>query len=248
MKCILLAAGYATRLYPLTEHMPKSLLEVEGKTILEHILQKIEDVPEIDEVIIVSNNRFYQQFSNWVDSYSNNKRIKVLNDLTTDNDNRLGAVADIQFAIKQEGIQDDILVMAGDNLFDFALTDFVEFYQQVGTDCITVHELASVEALRRTGVVTVDEKNKVTHFEEKPQEPQSNLAAPPFYLYSKATLPFFKQYLAEGFNPDAPGHFIPYLITRTDVHAYAFHGNRYDIGTLDSYREVQEIYRKQHFL
>lgn len=247
MKCILLAAGYATRLYPLTENMPKSLLKVAGITILEHILHKIEEVPEIDEVILVSNERFYCQFQDWVNGYDAKKNIQVLNDLTTDNDHRLGALADIQFAIEQEQIQDDILVMAGDNLFDFSLTDFVGYYNSKKTDCILVHELADQRALRRTGVVTINEDYKVTHFEEKPQEPKSNLAAPPFYIYRQATLPFFRQYLNEGHNPDAPGHFIPWLITKATVYAYSFKGSRYDIGTFESYREVQEIYSLQQF-
>lgn len=248
MKCILLAAGYATRLYPLTQHRPKSLLDVAGKPILEHILLKIEKISEIDEIILVSNAKFYHPFQEWADSYASKKRMIVLNDGTFDNEHRLGAIADIQFAIEHEQIQDDILVMAGDNLFDFALTDFVQYYHGTKTDCITVHKLTDRAELQRTGVVTINEENLVTHFEEKPQEPQSDLAVPPFYIYRKETLPFFQQYLAEGHNPDAPGHFIPYLITRAEVHAYSFIGNRYDVGTMESYLEVQRIYSQQQLL
>lgn len=245
MKCILLAAGYATRLYPLTKDKPKSLLDVAGKTILEHILQKVERVSEIDEIVIVTNDRFYQLFQDWVKQYVSSKTIKVLNDYTTNNDNRLGAVADIQYVIAEEHINDDVLVMAGDNLFDFELADFVSFFHQRHADCITVHELEDLDALRRTGVATVDSQGKVLHFEEKPQVPRSNLAVPPFYIYKKESLPLFRQYLEEGNNPDAPGHFIPWLITRTVVYAYSFSGHRYDVGTHDSYREVQEIFSQK---
>ena len=245
MKCILLAAGYATRLYPLTKDKPKSLLEVAGITILEHILKKIEVINTVDEILIVSNNRFYPQFTDWLSQYSSSKLIKVLNDFTMDNETRLGAVADIQFAIKQENIQEDILVMAGDNLFDFELVDFVDFYSNKHECCITVHELQDVAALQKTGVVTIDYNYMVTAFEEKPEQPKSNLAVPPFYIYNKASISLFEQYLVEGNNPDAPGNFIPWLITKAPVYAYPFSGHRYDIGTHDSYREVQQIFNKQ---
>jgi glucose-1-phosphate thymidylyltransferase len=244
MKCILLAAGYATRLYPLTKDKPKPLLEVGGITILEHIIKKIEKIDRIDNIYIVSNDRFYLQFVDWVEDYRGkaSKDIKVLNDLTTSNENRLGAIADIKFAIDSEEIKSDILVMAGDNLFDFELTDFESFYRKVGHDCITVHELDKVEDLRRTGVVEVDKDFKVISFEEKPKGPKSNLAVPPFYIYKEDTLELFSKYLNEGNNPDAPGNFIPWLIQHKDVYAYKFEGMRYDIGTLESYERVRLLF------
>ena len=229
MKCILLAAGYATRLYPLTKNKPKSLLEVGGITILEHILKKIEKVESVDCIYIVSNDRFYSQFVEWVKGYESSKKIKVLNDLTTLNENRLGAIADIKFAIDNGNIEDDILIMAGDNLFDFELRDFELFYREIGHDCITVHELNDKEELKRTGVVEIDNNSKVMSFEEKPKELKSNLAVPPFYIYQEDTLELFDKYIGEGNNPDAPGNFIPWLIKHKDVYAYKFEGRRYDI-------------------
>jgi len=246
MKCILLAAGYATRLYPLTKDKPKSLLEVGGKTILEHIIKKVEDVKDVDDIIIVSNDRFYAQFKDWVEQYSGSKSIKVLNDKTTDNDNRLGAIADICFAIDRENINDDIIVLAGDNLFDFNLYDFVDFYKKVKSDCITVHELNNIEELRKTGVVEIDENYRVIFFEEKPKYPKSNLAAPPLYIYKRETLHYIKEYLEQGNNPDAPGNFIPWLISKKDVFAYKFKGNRYDIGTLENYNKVKDIFKQMY--
>ena len=240
MKCILLAAGYATRLYPLTKSRPKSLLLVGGKTILEHILEKVEKVESIDCIYIVSNGKFYPQFVQWVEKYNSSKVIKVLNDHSTSNENRLGAIGDIKFAIDKENIEDDILVMAGDNLFDFDLRGFEAYYRKVGHDCITVHELNNKEELKKTGVVELDENCRVISFEEKPREPKTNLAVPPFYIYQKSTLPLFSRYLSEGNNPDAPGNFIPWLIKHKDVYAFKFKGRRYDIGTPESYEKVQK--------
>lgn len=243
MKAIILAAGYATRLYPLTKNKAKPLLEVGGKSILDHVMEKVERVKEIDHVYIVTNNKFAQSFTDWSVDYQGEKPIKVINDQTMSNDDRLGAIADMQYVIETEQIDEDIMVLAGDNLFEFELTDFVEFYQKMKTDCITVHELNDVEELKQTGVVSLDEAHRVTLFEEKPQEPKSNYAVPPFYIYQKDTLPLVKQYLDEKHNPDAPGNFVPWLITKKSVYAYQFEGLRYDIGTLDSFKKAQELFK-----
>jgi glucose-1-phosphate thymidylyltransferase len=242
MKCILLVAGYATRLYPLTENMPKSLLEVAGKTILEHILDKVKGIESINEVILVSNDRFYIQFKEWTQQYSFNKKLTVLNDQTTSNENRLGAIADLKFAIDDLKIEDNLLVLAGDNLFDFSLEEFVGYFHKVQGDCITVNEIKDIEALKRTGVVEIDEDGIVTGFEEKPKVPKSNLAVPPFYIYQKATLPLIERYLNEGNNPDAPGNFVPWLMKKNKVYTYRFQGRRYDIGTHESYKIVNELF------
>ena len=242
MKCILLAAGYATRLYPLTKERPKSLLPIGNSNILEFIIRKIEQVDAVDQIYIATNERFAEQFQKWVEQYSTTKKIMVLNDGTTTNENRLGAIADLALVIEREKIDEDILVLAGDNLFDFSLEVFVEFFTNVGHDCITANELAAQQALQRTGVVEIDNRQRIISFEEKPQQPKSNLAVPPFYIYQRATLPLIKQYLNEGNNPDAPGNFIPWLLTQKDVYAYRFSGNRYDIGTLESYEEACKLF------
>lgn len=240
MKVIILAAGYATRLYPLTKNKAKPLLTVGSKTILDHIVEKVDRIEAVDELFIVTNDKFYESFADWASTYRGGKTVTVVNDLTTTNENRIGAIADIQFVIDRHQIEDDVMVLAGDNLFDFELTEFVHFFKRVNSDCITVHELTDRTELQRTGVVQVDEHDTVISFEEKPAEPKSNLAVPPFYLYKKETLPLFKQYLNEGNNPDAPGNFIPWLIGKKQVKAYQFAGNRYDIGTVESYERVQK--------
>ncbi len=242
MKAIILAAGYATRLYPLTKDKPKSLLEVGGRTILEHILIKISKVDAVDQVYIVTNSRFYEQFQIWVDDYRYSLPITVLDDGTTDNENRLGAIADLQLAVEREKINDDLLALAGDNLFEFELSDFVAFFEAKQLDMITTHELGDPDQLRRTGVIEVEQDFQVISFEEKPETPQSNLAVPPFYIYRRETLPLIGEYLREGQNPDAPGNFVPWLLGKKPVYAYKFEGRRYDIGTVESYREVCRIF------
>lgn len=245
MKCILLVAGYATRLYPLTRNVPKALLPMGNQTILDHIMDKVEQVQELDEVILVSNHGFVDHFNDYVKQRSKKSaslRFTVLDDGTNSNDTRLGAVADLAFAVKNCSITDDLLVLAGDNLFDFALTEFIAFFKQKKSDCICAHELNDTYELSRTGVVELDATSKVLSFEEKPPQPKSHWAVPPFYLYKSTSLHLLNEYLSAGNNPDAPGNFIPFLIRKNPVYAYIFKGQRHDIGTLDTYRKVQKLY------
>ena len=245
MKCIVLAAGYATRLYPLTENQPKPLLEVAGKSILDHAMEKIDRVKEIDEVIIVTNDKFASHFEEWKKAVTYSKALTVVNDGTLTNDTRLGAIGDIQFVIDQLRIDDDLMIIAGDNLFEFELADFATFFYNKDSDCITTYHEANEAQLKRAGVIEIDEESRVLSFEEKPEQPKSSFCVPAFYLYRKDTLPFFQKYLEEGNNPDAPGHFVPYLIKHKAVHAFQFEGKRYDIGTLESYENIKIIFNKE---
>lgn len=241
MKCIILAAGYATRLYPLTKDKPKSLLQVGGRTILDRILDNVERVPDINEVIIVSNHKFYCHFSDFANSYQG-KPLNVINDGSTANDNRLGAIKDILIAVETTYTNEDIMVLAGDNLFDFELSSFVDYYKKKGTDCITAHIMTDIELLRRTGVAELNQECQVMSFEEKPKHPKSQFAVPPFYIYRDETIPMIKQFIEEGNNGDAPGMLISWLSKQIIMHAYLFDGNRYDIGTLSNYYEAQNLY------
>lgn len=245
MKCIILAAGYATRLYPLTENFPKPLLDVQGKSILEWLVKDVETIEQIDEVIIVSNHKFYQHFLLWKSTLDTRLTVTVIDDGSTTNDNRLGAVRDIGFAVEKCCIEEDILVMAGDNLLDFSIKGFVDFYNRKKAACIMRHYEPSVERLRRTGVAVVDEDSRVLLMQEKPRQPQSNWAVPPFYIYPYGDL----KYVLEGINSklcgiDAPGSFIAWFCQKADVYAYLMPGKRYDIGNMDSYQYVQSIYIK----
>lgn len=242
MKCIILAAGYATRLYPLTEKMPKPLLEVAGISILDRIVSKVEKIQEIDEIIIVSNDKFFKHFLAWSNDYKGIKQISILNDGTTDNETRLGAIKDVIFAIEEKEIDEDLMVLAGDNLFDFELTEFVKFFADKETDCISTHIIEDMERIKRTGVAELDQNHRVISFEEKPEHPKSSYAVPPFYIYEEETLPLIKEFIEEGNNGDAPGMLLSWLLKRKPIHAYYFSGNRYDVGTLESYGEVQTIF------
>lgn len=243
MKCVLLAAGYATRLYPLTLDTPKSLLKVGSTTILERILAKVNEVSAIDEIVLVSNARFADQFRTFLHEQGTEKLVCVLDDGTSDNEHRRGAVADLAFAIAERRLDNDILVLAGDNLFDFSLADFVEFFLEKNADCITAYIEHDLDALRRTGVAQMGSDSRVLAFEEKPREPKSHFAVPPFYAYKRETLPLMQTYVDAGAPADAPGQFIEWLVARKPVYAFQFVGRRYDIGTLESYERAQRIFQ-----
>jgi len=245
MKAIIIAAGYATRLYPLTIDKPKALLPICEKPILNYIVEEIETISDIDELTIVSNHKFYPNFVEWKDSYKSRLKINVLNDNTTDDSNKLGAVGDIQYVIENMKIDDDVLIMAGDNIFTFKLADYYNAYKEKDADMILTKEINNVEDLKRMANVTLDETGRVIDLVEKPPVPTSNIAAYAAYIYKKETVPLVKQYLDEGNNPDAPGFFPAWLHKVKPVYAYTFEGECYDIGTPDSYAQVNEIFAQK---
>ncbi len=240
MKCLILAAGYATRLYPLTENFPKPLLEVKGKTILDWLIDDIDSVNMVDEYIVISNHKFAHHFNNWADEKKT--KITVVDDGTSSNETRLGAVKDIQYAIDSLDIDDDMLVIAGDNLLDFSLTEFIKYAKRKETSCIMRYYEADPEKLKKCGVVTIDANDKITDMEEKPAKPKSNWCCPPFYYYTKADAKLVKLGIESGCGVDAPGSYIAWLCTQTTVHAMEMPGKRYDIGNLESYQKVCDEY------
>lgn len=246
MKAIILAAGYATRLYPLTIDKPKALLPIAGKPILNYIVDEIETISEIDELVIISNARFYDNFVNWQNEFDTRLKITVLDDHTTDDTNKLGAVGDMQYAIETLGIDDDILVMAGDNIFTFRLKDYYNAFKKNNLDMILVKEIENKEDLTRMANVVTDDKSIVTNMVEKPPVPVSTLAAFASYIYKRETVPLIKEYLSQGNNPDAPGFFPSWLHKIKDVYAYTFEGECYDIGTPKSYKEVDELFHNKN--
>lgn len=238
MRMIILAAGYATRLYPLTENFPKPLLDVKGKTILDHMLTDM-DTNRMDEIIVVSNHKFYKHFQDWKSHSPWKDKMTIIDDGSTENDNRLGAVKDILFAINDRKLDDDVLVAAGDNLLDFSLDCFIDYFEQKNTTVVMRHREDDIAKLQRTGVALIDDEDEVVEMEEKPHIPKSNWAVPPFYIFRKQDLNLFALGLQDGCAYDAPGDFIAWLCRRTKVHAMLMPGGRYDIGTLESYRLIQ---------
>lgn len=240
MKCLILAAGYATRLYPLTENFPKPLLEVQGKTILDWLLEDIDKSGVVDQYVVISNHKFARHFQAWADQHR--LPITVLDDGTESNETRLGAVRDVQFAIDALALQDDLLVIAGDNLLDFSLTDFIAYQREKQTTCVMRYYEPSTEKLRKTGVAVVDGDDRILSMEEKPAEPKSHWCTPPFYIYKTSDVGLVKVGIDSGCGVDAPGSFIAWLSSVTPVYAYEMPGKRYDIGNLQSYEEVKQNY------
>ena len=259
MKNIVIAAGYATRLGELTKNFPKPLLKIGDSTILGRMLDDIDTIPEIDEHIIVTNHRFASIFEDWAKEQNYTKKITVIDDGTSTNETRLGAVRDLQYAIevlqKREIVNckssnskwpDDMLVVAADNLLFFSFKGFVDFAKEKGTPCIMCHEQPSREKLQRTGVVVLDENNKVLNMEEKPQEPKSTWAVPPFYIYKKENIDMIMHAIENGCGFDAPGNLAHYMVDNVTMHAWPMAGTgenlRFDIGSLDTYKEACEKY------
>ena len=238
MKCLILAAGYATRLYPLTENFPKPLLKVGDKTILDWLIDDIGEAADL--FVVISNHKFAEHFEKWAEGRDN---ITVLDDGTSSNETRLGAVRDIQFAIESLGIDDDVLVIAGDNVLDFSLRTFIDYAKKVGTSSVMRYYEPSIEKLRKTGVAEVDEEGLILSMVEKPAEPKSHWCTPPFYFYQRKDLPLVKKGIESGCGVDAPGSFIAWLSKEVPVHAMEMPGRRYDIGNLESYKAVQEEYK-----
>ena len=250
MKNIILAAGYATRLGELTKNFPKPLLKIGNSTILGRMFDDIDKINDITEHVIVTNHKFAPIFEQWAAEQHYSKPISIIDDGSTTNDNRLGAVCDLLLVLESlpkqgdlEGL-DDMLVVAADNLLFFSFQEFVNFAKQKGTSCIMCHEQPSIEKLQRTGVVELDDNNRVLGMEEKPQVPKSHWAVPPFYIYLKKDLDLVRHSVENGCGKDAPGNLAHYMVEHTTMHAWPMSAGRFDIGSLDTYYEAIEKYGK----
>ena len=254
MKCIILAAGYATRLYPLTENFPKPLLEVAGKPILDWLIDDMEQVGGVDEYIVVSNHKFAGIFRDWAarhpalpSSHSGldpeSPRITIIDDGTSSNETRLGAVRDIQFAIEQCGVNDDLLVMAGDNLLDFSLSGFIRYASEKQASCVMRYYEADEARLRKSGVIEIDADERVLAMEEKPAGPRTHWCVPAFYYFPAGDAGRIADAIADGCGTDAPGSFIAWLCRQAPVYAWEMPGARHDIGTLDGYEVIKKTYK-----
>ena len=242
MKNIVIAAGYATRLGELTRNFPKPLLQIGSSTILGRMLDDIDRIDDIDEHIIITNHRFAPIFEDWAAKQSYRRPLRIIDDGTSTNETRLGAVCDLLYAMKELSIDDDLLVVAADNILMFSFQDFVDFAKQKDSSCIMCHEQPSIERLQRTGVVVLDENDKVLDMAEKPQVPKSTWAVPPFYIYLKKDLDLVRHSVENGCGKDAPGNLAHYMVDNTIIHAWKMNGGRFDIGSLDSYEEAKRIF------
>ena len=245
MKNIVIAAGYATRLGELTKNYPKPLLKIGKKSILGRMLDDIDRIKEIDEHVIVTNHKFAPIFEKWVSEESRwQKPIRIVDDGTETNETRLGAVCDLLFAMEKLSIDEDMMVVAADNLLFFSFQEFVDFAKEKGSSCIMCHEQPSIEKLQRTGVVELDDEMKVLGMEEKPKVPKSHWAVPPFYIFLKKDLELVRHSVENGCGKDAPGNLAHYMVEHTTMHAWPMTAGRFDIGSLDTYYQAIELYGK----
>lgn len=236
---IILAAGYATRMYPLTENFPKPLLEIGGKTILDRLMDDVDKFEEVSRHILVTNHKFIKQFSDWKAKSKYSKPIDLIDDGSTDNEHRIGAVKDLLLALENVG-DEDVMVLAADNILDFSFRGFVDYFKEKQSSLIMCHYEESIPALQRTGVVCLDNDNKVLLMEEKPKVPKSNWAVPPFYIYNKVDFPLIRGAIDDGCGFDAPGNLAHYLCEHSVMHAWPMPGKRIDIGNLETYERLKD--------
>jgi len=247
MKVIILAAGYATRLYPLTLTRPKPLLPVAGKPMIEYVLDNLVPIGGIDRVYVVTNAKFASHFQTWADGYRAAKAkldFTIVNDGSTHDSNNLGAIGDIHFVLKSEHVDDDIIVVGGDNLFSEKLLDFGRLCRAKQAPVLAVYDVGDLEQIKKFNAITLDAGGRITFFEEKPQQPTSTLTGIALYFYPRTTLPLIKQYIAEGNNPDQPGRLVQWLYPRVPVFTWKVPGRWYDIGSKETLEEANRIFAR----
>jgi glucose-1-phosphate thymidylyltransferase len=247
MKVIILAAGYATRLYPLTLNQPKPLLDVAGKPIIEHVLDSLKPIQNIDQFYVVTNNKFTRHFEQWANLYSATEtdiRLTIVNDGTSDDSNKLGAIGDVHLVLKQKKIDDDIIVVAGDNLFSESLEEFGKLSLKKASPVLAVYDVGNLEEIKKYNSIDVDEMGRIVFFEEKPANPKSSLTGIALYYYPRLALHFIDQYISEGNNPDQPGRLVEWMHSRTDFYTWRVPGIWYDIGSRETLAEANRIFSK----
>ena len=241
MKLIILAAGYATRLYPLTINQPKPLLKVSERPMIEHVIDHLKDVPELTGVIIISNEKFHGHFEKWASDYQisgQNIPITVVNDKSTDENNRLGAIGDMVFAMNDQSVDEDVIVVAGDNLFSQSIKAFGEFCMEKKAPVLGVYDVGRLEDTKKYSEVHTDMNGHITSFEEKPEYPTTTVIGIALYYYPKDLIPTIKQYVEDGHNADQPGRLVQWLYPRIPVFTWSLPGLWYDIGSKETLEEA----------
>src|SRR6266478_5465566 len=247
MKVVILAAGYATRLYPLTLTQPKPLLPVAGKPMIEYVLDNLAPIGGLDRIYVVTNDKFADHFQKWADGYREAKAkldFKIVNDGSTDDSNKLGAIGDLHLVVTREKLDDDIIVVAGDNLFSQPLSDFGRYCRAINTPVLALYDVGDLEQIKKYNAIQVDADGRITFFEEKPKNPSSTLTGIALYFYPKSSLPLIRQYIADGNNPDQPGRLIQWLYPRLPVHTWKVPGLWYDIGSKETLEQANQIFAK----
>lgn len=239
MVVLILAAGYATRLYPYTLNTPKPLLTVSGRPIINYIADEARKLPGVKKILVVTNDRFCGQFEKWREEYAC-PHVKILNDGTNSVETRLGAVGDMRFAVECEDVDEDLTVIAGDNLFTYSLADMYTRFNESGGDLICVKTLDDETALKSLGVCVLGENNRVIGFKEKPERPESNIAVYATYIFKRDSLRFIGEFLSLAGKNDAPGYFIEWLHKKTDIYAWFMNGECHDIGTVEAYERIRD--------
>jgi glucose-1-phosphate thymidylyltransferase len=248
MNVIILAAGYATRLYPLTLTQPKPLLPVAGKPMIDHVLDNLTPIPGIQRVFIVTNAKFAGHFQKWADDYRARKAridFTIVNDGSTDDTNKLGAIGDLHLVLTREEVDDDIIVVAGDNLFSESLEPFGQLCRKRNAPVLAVYDVGDLEEIKKYNAISLDAEGRITFFEEKPKQPQSTITGIALYYYPKATLPLINQYIAEKNNPDQPGRLVQWLYPRTPFYTWSVPGIWYDIGSKEALEEANRVFAKK---
>ncbi|HSK63205.1 MAG TPA: nucleotidyltransferase family protein [Pyrinomonadaceae bacterium] len=244
MKLIILAAGYATRLYPLTLNQPKPLLPVAGKPMMEHVLDNIAAIDAIDQAYVVTNAKFAKHFADWAATYRPDLHFSftIVNDGSTDDSNKLGAIGDMHLVLTKYEINDDVLVIGGDNLFSDDLSEFGDFCEGKKAPVTGVYDVGDLEAIKKYNAIEIDENDRITYFEEKPKNPRSTLTGIALYYYPATTLPLIHRYIAEGNNPDQPGRLVQWLYTRQPFYVWRVPGLWYDVGSLETLEEANRVF------
>lgn len=245
MKLIILAAGYATRLYPLTLNQPKPLLPVAGKPMLEHVLDNIATISAIDHAYVVTNEKFASHFQEWAEGYHRPNLhfgFTIVNDHSTDDTNKLGAIGDLHLVMTKHEIDDGIIVVGGDNLFSNDLAEFGQFCQEKSAPVTAVYDVGDLEEIKKYNAIEIDENDRIAFFEEKPKVPKSTLTGIALYYYPKSALPLIRQYIDEGNNPDQPGRLVQWLYPRVPFYTWQVPGLWFDIGSIETLEEANRVF------
>jgi glucose-1-phosphate thymidylyltransferase len=241
VKAVILAAGYATRLYPLTLDRPKALLRVGGRPMLDHLMEQLEGVEGLDEVYVVTNSKFADAFREWAAGRSG-LPVRIVDDGTVDDDSKLGAIGDLDLTIRAAELDDDLLVLAGDNLFSESVARFPAFALEKRGAALGVYDVGDLDTIRRYSVIELDGDDRVVRLEEKPEQPRSTLAGIALYFYPRAALPFVREYLEQGNNPDQPGRLVQWLYPRTPVYGWRVPGRWFDVGSKETLAEADRAF------